>query len=493
MPIVTATNPQTNEITFSAPSLVGVSTPRLGQAQREFTTDTIALAESIFFKFYECNDSTGTKVYTPLDVSSAFANATVMERFATMVFLIYYQNSSLVSELSSVANSFEPLSQRLGGVISPSTPLASSITMPAAGSNFVEFVSMGAGSFFGAGLINANSAYDGAASPWGTRVAQVHLTSTDPLGTAPIEALYDNTDTGCWKFSDFNCNGIIVYTNLFTTAFSAAGLSVWSQILCVFPLISFIKNAQYACVFNTIDSSFLRNGLGFFDRAARRDSFYGWSGNYILSIFNDWGIPVISPIWGISDIAIPSILHNTATHYLPFELDDSSILYRFIGPQAAENVYSIKEKTARSLFPFLWCSSCLGRSLSWLNTKTAALGYPTTSDYISACLGSTTEGYNAHIYQSILQSSFGGFPLSDVRSLVTNGVSWSGSLASQPSLADIFVDSSGNPYYYAPSIGGFFPGGDGTYSSALLSQIEIYTLDMSPAQEAAVEGWLYSL
>lgn len=283
MPVVSASNPTNNEIVLSAPSLVGTPTARLGAAQIQFTTNNISLVEDVFFKFYTCTDAFG-KVYTPLDVSSAFANPTIMAQLQTMVFLAYYQNETLVAELS---DTFTPLAERLSNVPTPTTALATSLSMPPSTSNFVEFVSMGLGSFVGAGLINANSAYDGANSPWGTRVAQVHLTTTDPLGPAPIEALYDNSDSGCWRFSDFNCDGIIVYTNLLGGAFSPSGLSVWSQIACVWPIIAFIKNAQFACIFNTLDASFMRSGLGFFDRASRRDTYFGWAGNYIQSIFND--------------------------------------------------------------------------------------------------------------------------------------------------------------------------------------------------------------
>jgi hypothetical protein len=489
MPVVTVTNPAANELVFTAPSLVGASTPRLGQAQREFTSNNFTLQEPVFFKFYTCSDASSPKVYTPLDVSAAFANATVMERMTTMLFLAFYQNATLVSEL---ATSFTPLAQRLANNPTPTTPLASTLTMPASSSNFVEFVSMGLGSFIGAGLINANSAYDGAPSPWGTRVGQVVLTATDPLGTPPIEALYDNSDSGCWDFANFNCDGIVVYTNLVNGAFAPTGLAVWSQVACVWPVIALVKNAQFACIFNTLDASFMRSGLGYFDRAARRDTYFGWAGNYIQSIFNDWGIPLISPLWGVSDFALGTILHNTNPVYLPNELDNPSILYRFIGPRAAQNISVIKEKTARSALPLLWTESCIGLSLTWMDLKTAALGYPSTQAYIAACLGATSEGYNAHLYQSILQSAYGGFSLATVRGWVNGGVSWSAKLAAQPSMADALVDASGNPLYYAPAYGSFYPGGGGSYRQQLLAQIETYTLGMTLAQEALVEGWLYT-
>lgn len=496
MPIVSYTNPNSNELVFSAPTLVGVSIPRLGEAQKEFTSNTISLQNDIFFKFYICDDSLGTKDYTPLSVSSAFLNTTIMERMATLIFLAYYQNATLVSELSTTtgALTFSDLAQRLSGVGTPTNNMLDTINFPVGrtASRFVEFVSMGLGSFVGAGLINAKSAYDGADSPWGTRVAQVHLTTIDPLGTPPIEALYDNSDSGEWLFSDFNCNGVIVYTNLLGGAFSPSGLSVWIQLACVWPVIANIFNADYACMFNTLDASFMRSGLGYFDRASRRDTYFGWSGNYLQSIFNDWGIPLISPIWGISDATLGTILYNTNTAYLPFEFDDQAIKYRFVGPRAAQNISVIKEKTARSLLPLLWTSANLGRSLSWLDIKVFILGYGSSSAYTTACLGSTTEGYNAHLYQSILQSSYGGFPLTDMRNLVTNGVLWSANLASQPNLDNVFVSNIGEPLYYAPAYGGFFPSGSTNYRHYLLIQLETYTVDMGGANELKVEAWDYT-
>ena len=496
MSIVSYSNPNPNELVLSAPSLLGVSTPRLGQAQIQFTSNNFSLQNDIFFKFYDCDDSTGTKVYTPLDVSSVFSNSTIMERLATFALLAYYQNNTLVEELSTTTGSptFRDLAQRLANNPTPTNNLSSTVTIPGSRdtSRFVEFVSMGLGSFVGAGLINANSAYDGAQSPWGTRVAQVHLTTTNPLGTPPIEALYDNSDSGEWRFSDFNCNGVVVYTNLLTGAFSPSGLSVWIQIACVWPIIADLYSANYACIFNTLDASFMRNGLGFFDRAARQNSYYGWSGNYLQSVFNDWGIPLISPIWCISDASLGTILYNTNTAYLPLEFDDQTIEYRFVGPRAQQNISVIKEKTARSILPLLWTAANIGRTLSWLELKAVSLGFADSTAYITACLGSTAEGYNAQLYQFILQSSYGGFPLTDVRNLITNGVSWYSKLSSQPDLTDTFVSALGEPLYYAPAVGSFYPGGSGSFRQFLLAQIETYTVDMGAALELKVEAWDYT-
>lgn len=163
-----------------------------------------------------------------------------------------------------------------------------------------------------------------------------------------------------------------------------------------------------------------------------------------------------------------------------------------MGPRAAQNINVIKEKTARSLLPLLWSASCIGRSLTWLDLKTAELGYLSNAAYISACLGATAQGYNAHLYQSILQSAYGGFDMSTIRALVNDSVSWATSLPDQPSLTDVFVSAIGVPYYYAPAYGSFFPDGGGSYRQGLLAQIETYTADMSLAQEALVEGWLYT-
>jgi hypothetical protein len=489
-----------NTITVNSTYAQGLgAVARLGSAQREFTSNTVALVSDIFFKFYSCDDSTGTKVYSPIDVTSL--SATAIERFLTMVFLNYYSDSTIVNFLSTTANSFSPLAQRLSGVVTPDVPLASTLTMPANTSNFVEFVGMGLGSYFGAKYVNDGVAGFPPGSVWGTRVGQVHITSTDPLGPAPIEALYDNSDSGCWQFSDFNTNGVIVYTNLTSGAFNPPrGLGHWGQVLCLWPVVSELLNAQFACLFNNLDQSFMQSGLGYFDRLVRKDTFYGWAGNYIQSIFNDWGIPVVSPLYSLSDLAIatlavgPSALANGS-------LSDQAKLYRFVGPRALNNVTSISEKSARSLLPLLWANECVNNDFSLsaafppFLTQVQGLGYADGPAYVAACLSGVGQGYNAHLYKYILdgRASQNNTP-TNTRLCVQNGVSWSATLSAQPSLLDVFTDASlGRPKYYKQAITDIYPN---PYASALNTRISfdlgLSLFEMSPTEITRLISWVYT-
>ena len=230
---ITVTNPASNEIVVSSSYLQSQgSVSRLGSSQIEHTSATNALVDDIFFKFYRCSDAGGTKTYSALDVSGSIADSTIESRFLTMLFTQYYGDSTIVSD---IGGPFPDIAERLSGVETPTNPLSASLTMTpsAAKGNYVEFVGMGLSSFIGANYINGDTSFR-ATAVWGTRVGQVHLTDVDPLNSP--NALYDNSDSGCWQFDDFNCDGIIVYTNLASGAFFSAGLSCWSQMLCVWPI-----------------------------------------------------------------------------------------------------------------------------------------------------------------------------------------------------------------------------------------------------------------
>lgn len=490
-----------NTITVSSTYITALgNVDRLGAAQTEFTSPNIKLKEDIFFKFYSCDDSTGTKVYTPLDITTISALA--IERFLTMVFLNYYADNTVVSFLSTEGDSFTPLAQRLADVALPDTALSSTLTMPISTSNFVEFVGMGMGSFFGAKYVNDGAAdFFSPGSVWGTRVGQVHITPTDPLGPSPIEALYDNSDTGCWQFSDYNCNGVIVYTNVASGAFHPPnGLGHWGQMLCVWPIVSELLNAQFACIFNTLDQSFMKSGLGYFNRSGRRDSYFGWAGNYIQSIFNDWGIPVVSPLWSLSECSIAASLTN-ALNLNRGDIAASSIPYRFIGPRAVNNTSNVVEKSIRSLLPLLWANECVFSTSSGdsaypsFESAVQALGYADGAAFTAACIASVSLGYNAHVYKYILDntSSF-NFTPSNTRLCISSGVSWASTLSAQPTLNNVFVDGGiGRSKYYEDALVDFYTGG---YLTALQNRIEqglgLTNFPMSSTDTTNLKAWIYT-
>lgn len=500
---ITVSNPASNEIVVSSSYLESQgSVNRLGPSQIAHTSATNAMVDDIFFKFYRCDDSGVTKSYSALDISSSIADSTIESRFLTMLFTQYYGNNTIVTD---IGGSFPDIAERLNGVETPTTNLASSLTMPASSSNFVEFVGMGVGSWLGANYINGNS-IGRPTSVWGTRVGQVHITSVDPLNSP--NALYDNTDSGCWNFDSFNCDGIIVYTNLFSGAFSAQGLSCWSQMLCVWPILADTLNAGFACVFNTLDQSFLSSGLEYFDRSGRVGTYYGWSGNYLQSIFNDWGIPVVSPIWSLSELSIAAYLTygglggSTANNY--GDITNQAKQFRFVGPTSVNNVNAVNEKSARSLFPLLWANECRrGNSNtttsiipSFETRVTSTLGYASVSSYFATSLD-ISEGYNSHIYKYILNNSFTSTPTSTRSYINTTSIPWSNKLSSQPSLSGCFVGSStANPKYFPAAHDDFYGSTAGTYGAALLSRIEDGSLievnPMSSTESARIRNWVYT-
>lgn len=474
------------------------SVNRLGAAQTEFTSPNIEFKENIFFKFYSCDDSTGTKVYSAIDIT-AVSNLSI-ERFLTMVFLNYYADTTVVNFLSTEGDSFTPLSQRLADVALPDTALSSTLTMPASTSNFVEFIGMGMGSFFGAKYVNDGAEdFFSPGSVWGTRVGQVHITATDPLGPSPIEALYDNSDTGCWKFSDYNCNGVIVYTNVAAGAFNPSnGLGHWGQMLCVWPIVSELLNAQFACMFNTLDQSFMKSGLGYFDRSARRDTYFGWAGNYIQSIFNDWGIPVISPLWALSECSIVTCM----TKVLNLNTGDiaaSSIPYRFIGPRAFNNTSNVVEKCIRSVLPLLWANECTYSTVSAdsaypsFESAVQALGYADGAAFTAACTSAVSLGYNAHMYKYIMDNNLSGQTPTNTRNCITNGVSWASTLSTQPSLTGVFESFGDRMKYFPEALTNFYSGG---YLTALQNRIEqgisLSNFPMDSVDIIKLKAWVYT-
>ena len=466
--------------------------PKLGESLIEHTGNGIEFSGDVFFEFWQVSESlSGEKSYSQIDLSSL--SATALERMNTMLFLNYYNNSELVSELSAVDNSFQPLAERLTGSIT-TTDLATNLNMPNSSSSFVEFVGMGLGSYFGATYINGGSDQIGT-STWGNRVAQVHVTSQNP--NAAGEKIYDNSDSGCWRFNNFFSTGVIVYTNC-TSAFTN-GFGHWAQYLCVWPVISEIFNADYANIFSNLDQLYMRSGLGFFDRSSRIDKTYGWSGNYIMSIFNDWSIPIIAPLASLSDIGIACWLTYIGQNNRA--LTDKRVNWRWLGPTADYNIPPLSnEKAIRSLLPMLWANECrntntgANSAIPDYETKVAAHGH-SGSSYLAACLNNSTEGYNSHLLKGLGDNFFTSFP-SSVYGYIMNGLSWYPSLSMQTNLGGVFCDEKGAPKFYEPAIDDFYGTGAGTYGTALKEAIKntvlVDAVAMSSIDASTLESYVYT-
>lgn len=499
--LINISQPSLNEILVSSPYIQALGRiSRVGDLQKTFTSPTNALVGDIFFKFYTCDDSSGSKVYSTLDVSSALSDSTIVNQFLTMLFSNYYVDSNLVTD---IGGSFPDLRERFLDQ-TPTTSLSTTLAMPSSSANFLEFVDMGMNSYIGANYINGDST-DQVTALWGNRVGQVHITDQDPLQVG--EKIYDNTDEGCWRFSNYNTNGIIVYTNCASSAWEFFGMNTWTQTFCVWPILAEVLNASYATIFTNLDTAFLRNGLGFFDRFTRQDSFFGWAGNYLQSIFNDWGIPLISPTWCSSIIGNAGILtryaNSPTTNF--GSLTDPAKLFRSIGPLATNNVSTLVEKNARFLLPLLWANECLfgtesissSAVLNFQNSYTA-LGYATGAEYIASTIASVGEGYNSQLYKYITSEKiYPFFNPRNTKSYIQDGVSWYGNLNKQPNLGDCFCDhQNGEPKIYTRAIDDFYGSSPGSFGEALknryLVEMPLVIQEMATKDVDDLEAWVYT-
>jgi len=188
-------------------------------------------------------------------------------------------------------------------------------------------------------------------------------------------------------------------------------------------------------------------------------------------------------------------------------LSDQVSSYRFVGPRASNNISSVVEKSIRSALPLLWANESQYNSISTnyiftsFETAVNSIGYIDGAGYTAACLATTNEGYNAHIYRAILQdrSSTNNVP-SSTRLCITNGVSWAANLATQPTLEGVFVDSSiGRAKFYLPAISVMFVSGSATttnYKAALADRIEfgfqLSLFQMDATSRTRLESWIYT-
>lgn len=498
MPVLSVSNPNNYEILVENAdnSLVGVSTPKLGASQKEFTGNTFSFQNDIFFKFYQQTVSGGSTSYSTVNITGV--STTAINRFLTYLFLCYYNNSTLMGELNNEA---DDLVERLKGQTISTLFSTTCNNLPSASANptYVEFVHMGLNSWYGATYINGgNSTAQTVSQMYGTRAGQVHITTVDPTGGS-LDTLYDNSDSGCWKNFDFNANKYIVYTNLFSNAFNVRSASHWAQYLCLWPIFADLLSADYACVFTDLDSAFLKEGLGYFDRASRVNATNGWSGNYILSQFNEWSIPVICPTWGLSRMSMMYAEEPIINSLSSQSLNDQAVYYRWIGNDADGNIAQNFEKVSRSLLPAYWAGDISNHSAIRTSTNTAITNAHggTVDSFFNTSLGNIpAEGVNSHIVKSIRQGQPQSFSPSETQQLVNDNVSWVMKTLNLGSLKNVFTQSS-SPYnatYYATA-NNLYPS---EYRTALNNRIEATWASrnefsaMTSAQETLIQNWTYT-
>jgi len=502
MPVLSVSNPNNYEILVENAdnSLVGVSTPKLGASQKEFTGNTFSFQNDIFFKFYQQTVSGGSTSYSTVNITGV--STTAINRFLTYLFLCYYNNSTLIGELNNEA---DDLVERLKGQTISTLFSTSCNNLPSASANptYVEFIHMGLNSWYGATYINGgNSTAQTTSQMYGTRAGQVHITSVDPTGGS-LDTLYDNSDSGCWKNFDFNANKYIVYTNLFSNAFSDRSASHWAQYLCLWPIFADLLSANYACIFTDLDSAFLKEGLGYFDRASRVNATNGWSGNYILSQFNEWSIPVICPTWGLSRMSMLFAEAPIINSLSSKSLNDQNVYYRWIGGDADGNIDQSLEKVSRSLLPAYWAGDINNYSAIRTSTNSAivsAHGGTANSFFTSSLNNIPVEGVNSHIVRSIRQGSLGASTdesAYETQKLVNTNLSWVTKTFNLASMRNVFTKADGADHvatYFGPA-NSFYPS---EYRTALNNRIVQSWSGrnsfgaMTSDQETLIQNWTYT-
>ena len=291
-----------NTITISdgTPSLKNVAMPLL-----DGTLSTTEWVNDIFFTLYQRTGiSAGAFSFTPVNWATLTTHDVGM--LLATIFPNLYSNVNAAA-IETEHPEFTPLFARLNGDpigTGSAYNFASSFDesafgTPASNSNSIPCIL----THFGIGTILNGyiPVGGGAAGTYG-----VHLTGYDP------------TDTGTRNDSFYTGTlanvGVqyIVYSNLLTNAFSSYGsipggiqpfqfLAMWPPIARLLKTLEPTRNP--ALYLNSLlDTMWLRRGVpAYFNRAARLNSTYGATGNYLLSVFNynpsapageSWDIPV---------------------------------------------------------------------------------------------------------------------------------------------------------------------------------------------------------
>ncbi len=309
-----------NSITISngIAGLKDVDMPGIGVG----VPNNVQWKEDIFFQFW---DKFGgmTYFYSQKDLSTYTFTSHDIGMMLAILFPNLYNNAN-ASTIQNDYPEFGPLFARLNGTditISPSYALSTTfddiVYTPSGGGATNKDNAKGyVFQHFGlCGITNSNMS-----SFANNSLTGVHLTSYDPSFPAERQnSYYDATNSGLTQ-------GIVVYTNLFTTAFSNNGMIHPFQFLAIWPLLARISKTDdptrnpIAFIGTAMDTMWMKRGSSnFFNRGARQNTTYGCFGNYLLSIFNynplgltnSWDIPVVPVFGNIFEYASAKVKMNT--------------------------------------------------------------------------------------------------------------------------------------------------------------------------------------
>ncbi len=264
----------------------------------------------IFFSFYTRNFMGGQYTYSTYAIDGYTFNAHDIGMMLAMLFPNFYNNAN-ANTIQADYPEFGSLFARLNGTditIAPSYEFAldfdDTVYTPSGGGSIDKNNAIGC-AFIHFGVGAASSNLNNEIGNFCTSTYGVHLTSANP--TIALERQNDGY-YDCTQGASVQQPIYIVYTNLFSNAFSNGGMIHPFQFLSIWPIMARKLKSDnptknpIAFIDTLFDTSWLRRGVStYFDRTARKDTTYGCFGNYFMSIFNynplglanSWDIPIV--------------------------------------------------------------------------------------------------------------------------------------------------------------------------------------------------------
>ncbi len=292
----------TNTITISEGdvSLKNTNMPILGGAG-----GTAQWTNDIFFSIY-------TRVggaflnYSAFSLASFTFTSHDIGMMLAALFPNFYSNAN-ASTLQTDYPEFGPSFARLNGTditVAPSYNLSTTFDDTAYTISAVTNISNASPWVFthfgtACGVLEGQIVVNLGASP----LSAICLSSIDPTNAAARQqaGIYDEVGSSASTI-------YVVYTNLFSNAFSNGGMLHPYQFLAIWPIFARIgltntpSKKPLAFLDVLMDTFWLRRGEStFFERSLRKNATYGAFGNYLLSVFNynpeggaaSWDIPVV--------------------------------------------------------------------------------------------------------------------------------------------------------------------------------------------------------
>ncbi len=420
--------------------------------------------EDIFFKVY---DRTGAPPYiydeVQFDLIGINFTAHDLGMMLAMLFPNLY-NNTYANTIQTDYPEFGPLFSRLNGtdiLAFPSYEFSTNFDDSAYDNGTTISLNNASGcvlTHFGIGtqVLNAECA----SLCNGSALIAVHVTGIDPANPFTIEdTFYGATPSNV-------ATTYVVYTNLFTTAFSnyispKTPMIHPFQFLAVWPIFArflrfFYPTLKPTCFSNWLfDTFWLQRGEStYFDRTLRLDTIYGAFGNYLLSVFNynplggvyAWDIPVLPVFSSLTEYSVTKILIDNYANTSPTTPSandpELSVLWNggFDGlsptTSLSGNIVSGEKKVFRRLI-IAYCaalshSTVFGNAFI-TNTESAILAkYPslTLPQFYQSGASQLNNGEYAHMWKYASQIAYGG---SNVFSVFVNPyISWGANVTNLP-------------------------------------------------------------